>query len=56
MREQTVDALIARAEQRVAGNAATGKAGQRLPGFKFLRRIDNPDLPPMPAQPRTRGR
>ncbi len=56
VREETFDAFIARAEEREARNAAAGNPGQLLAGFKFLRLIDNPDVPPMAPQPRPRGR
>ncbi len=56
VREETFDAFIARAEEREARNAAAGKPGQLLAGFKFLRLIDHPDVPPMAPQPRPRGR
>lgn len=52
VREETFDAYIARAAEREARNAAAGKPGAMLMGFKFLRLNDNPTPPPMAPQPR----
>jgi hypothetical protein len=54
VREETFDAYIARAVDREARNAAANKTGQVLAGFKFLRLVDHPEVPPMAPQPRPR--
>jgi hypothetical protein len=52
VREESFDAFIARALAREARNAAAGKPGQKLAGFKFLRLNDNIVVPPALPQPR----
>jgi hypothetical protein len=52
VREETLDAFIARAEAREARNRQAGKAGSTLLGFKFLRLNDAIVVPPMAPQPR----
>lgn len=51
-REETFQSYIERAEKREARQAAEGKPGKVLAGFKFLRLNDNPEVPPMAPQPR----
>lgn len=50
VREETLQAFIARLEARDARQAGQNKP--QLAGFKFLRLNDNPQVPPMAAQPR----
>ncbi len=50
VREETLQAFIARMAERDARNAGQGKA--TLSGFKFLRLNDAPQVPPMAPQPR----
>ncbi|MEO6279478.1 N-acetylmuramoyl-L-alanine amidase-like domain-containing protein [Roseateles sp.] len=50
VREETLQAFIARLEARDARNAGQNKA--QLAGFKFLRLNDSPQVPPMAPQPR----
>ena len=50
--EESFDAFIARTRAREARNAAGGKPGQTLAGFKFLRLNDNIVVPPALPQPR----
>ncbi len=52
VREESFDAFIARTRAREARNAAAGKPGQKLAGFKFLRLNDNIVVPPALPQPR----
>lgn len=52
VREESFDAFIARATERETRQAASGKPGKVLAGFKFLRLKDNPTPPPMLSQPR----
>jgi hypothetical protein len=52
VREESFDAFIARTKAREARNAAAGKPGQKLAGFKFLRLNDNIAVPPALPQPR----
>lgn len=52
VREESFDAFIARTRAREERNAAAGKPGQKLAGFKFLRLNDNIVVPPALAQPR----
>jgi hypothetical protein len=52
VREESFDSFIARALAREARNAAAGKPGQKLAGFKFLRLNDNIVVPPALPQPR----
>ena len=52
VREETFAAYMARVAEREAGNARTGKPGQVLAGFKFLRLNDTITVPPMAPQPR----
>ena len=52
VREESFDAFIARTRAREERNAAAGKPGQRLAGFKFLRLNDEIVVPPALAQPR----
>jgi hypothetical protein len=54
VREETFASFIQRAEQREARQAAKGKPGKALAGFKFLRLNENPEVPPMAPQPRPR--
>jgi hypothetical protein len=51
-REETFETFIGRTLEREARQAASGKKGKRLAGFKFLRLSDAPDVPPMAPQPR----
>jgi hypothetical protein len=55
VREETFASFIQRAAEREARNAAAGKPGQLLAGFKFLRLNDRPQVPPMAPQPRPGG-
>ncbi|MDB5916395.1 MAG: hypothetical protein JWR40_629 [Massilia sp.] len=50
--EESFDAFIARTRAREGRNAAAGKPGQVLAGFKFLRLNDNIVVPPALPQPR----
>jgi Protein of unknown function (DUF1460) len=52
VREESFDAFIQRATDREARQAAAGKPGKLLAGFKFLRLNDAPSPPPMAPQPR----
>jgi hypothetical protein len=52
VREETFDAFITRATERETRQAAAGKPGKLLAGFKFLRLNDAPVVPPMAPQPR----
>ncbi len=52
VREETFESFINRATEREARQAANGKPGKVLAGFKFLRLRDNPLPPPMLPQPR----
>jgi hypothetical protein len=52
VREETFASFMARAAEREARNAAAGKNGQKLAGFKFLRLNENIVVPPMAPQPR----
>jgi hypothetical protein len=52
VREETFESFMARAAEREARNAAAGKNGQKLAGFKFLRLNENIVVPPMAPQPR----
>jgi hypothetical protein len=52
VREETFAAYMARVAGREADNARTGKPGQVLAGFKFLRLNDTITVPPMAPQPR----
>jgi hypothetical protein len=52
VREESFDAFIERATEREARQAAAGKPGKLLAGFKFLRLNDTPMPPPMAPQPR----
>ncbi|MFP5391196.1 MAG: N-acetylmuramoyl-L-alanine amidase-like domain-containing protein [Gammaproteobacteria bacterium] len=52
VREETIDAFMARASAREQRNAQAGKAGTTLVGFKFLRLNDDIVVPPMAPQPR----
>jgi hypothetical protein len=45
VREETFDSFIARATERETRQAANGKPGKVLAGFKFLSLRDNP-VPP----------
>jgi hypothetical protein len=55
VREESFDAFIARTRAREERNAAAGKPGQKLAGFKFLRLNDNIVVPPALPQPRPQG-
>ncbi|WP_091870589.1 N-acetylmuramoyl-L-alanine amidase-like domain-containing protein [Massilia yuzhufengensis] len=52
VREETFASFMARAAEREARNAAAGKPGQVLAGFKFLRLNEQVTVPPMAPQPR----
>ena len=52
VREESFDAFVARTRAREERNAAAGKPGQKLAGFKFLRLNDNIVVPPAQPQPR----
>lgn len=52
VREESFDAFFARTQAREERNAAEGKNGQKLAGFKFLRLNDNIVVPPALPQPR----
>jgi hypothetical protein len=52
VREESFEAFIARTRAREERNAAAGKPGQKLAGFKFLRLNDNIVVPPALPQPR----
>jgi hypothetical protein len=52
VREESFDAFIARTRAREERNAAAGKPGQQLAGFKFLRLNDTIVVPPALAPPR----
>jgi hypothetical protein len=52
VREESFDQFFARSAEREARNAAEGKNGQKLAGFKFLRLNDNIVVPPALPQPR----
>lgn len=52
VREETFQRFLERAAEREAKVAAEGKEPQRVYGFKFFRLNENPDVPPMKAQPR----
>ncbi len=52
VREESFDSFIARATEREARQAASGKPGKVLAGFKFLGLRVNPTPPPMLPQPR----
>jgi hypothetical protein len=52
VREEPFESYIRRTLEREARNAAAGKGGKVLAGFKFLRLNDNPEVPPMAPQPR----
>lgn len=52
VREESFDAFIARTRAREERNAAAGKPGQKLAGFKFLRLNDDIVVPPALPQPR----
>lgn len=52
VREESFDAFIARTRAREERNAAAGKPGQKLAGFKFLRLNGNIVVPPALPQPR----
>ncbi|MDX2218302.1 MAG: DUF1460 domain-containing protein [Burkholderiales bacterium] len=52
VREESFQRFLERAAQREAKAAAEGKDPQRVYGFKFFRLNENPDVPPMKAQPR----
>ncbi len=52
VREETFDAFVARTRAREQRNAAAGRTGQQLAGFKFLRLNDNIVVPPALPQPR----
>jgi hypothetical protein len=52
VREETLDAFIARAEAREERNRQADKKGSTLLGFKFLRLNDDIVVPPMAPQPR----
>ncbi len=52
VREESFDAFVGRTRAREARNAAAGKPGQMLAGFKFLRLNDNIVVPPALPQPR----
>jgi hypothetical protein len=52
VREESFDQFFARTAEREARNAAEGKNGQKLAGFKFLRLNDHIVVPPALPQPR----
>lgn len=52
VREESFEQFYARTAEREARNAAAGKNGQKLAGFKFLRLNDNIIVPPALPQPR----
>jgi hypothetical protein len=52
VREESFAEFIEAARAREARQAATGKPGKLLMGFKFLRLNDAPNPPPMAPQPR----
>jgi hypothetical protein len=52
VREESFDQFLARTAEREARNAAEGKNGQKLAGFKFLRLNDTIIVPPALPQPR----
>lgn len=52
VREESFDQFLARTAEREARNAAAGKNGQKLAGFKFLRLNDTINVPPALPQPR----
>ena len=52
VREESFAEFIAHAQAREARQAAAGKPGKLLAGFKFLRLNDAPNPPPMAPQPR----
>jgi hypothetical protein len=52
VREESFDAFMERVAAREARQAAEGKPGQKLAGFKFLRLNDNIVVPPAQPQPR----
>lgn len=52
VREESFESFVARTHAREARNAAAGKPGQKLAGFKFLRLNDNIVVPPALPQPR----
>eukprot|EP01034_Spumella_vulgaris_P044755 gene44755-55691_t len=52
VREESFEQFFARTAEREARNAAEGKNGQKLAGFKFLRLNDNIIVPPALPQPR----
>ncbi|MDB5933181.1 MAG: hypothetical protein JWQ01_525 [Massilia sp.] len=52
VREESFAAFVARTRAREQRNAAAGKPGQMLAGFKFLRLNDNIVVPPALPQPR----
>lgn len=52
VREETFQRFLERAAEREARVVAEGKDPQRVHGFKFFRLNENPDVPPMKAQPR----
>ncbi|WP_377700826.1 N-acetylmuramoyl-L-alanine amidase-like domain-containing protein [Pseudoduganella sp. UC29_71] len=52
VREESFEQFNARTAEREARNAAAGKNGQNLAGFKFLRLNDNIIVPPALPQPR----
>jgi hypothetical protein len=54
VRDESFDAFVARTQARAARaarNAAAGKPGQKLAGFKLLRLNDNIVVPPALPQP-----
>ncbi len=52
VREESFAAFINRTTERESRQAAAGKPGKALAGFKFLRLNDAPVVPPMAPQPR----
>lgn len=52
VREESFASFIDRATERESRQAAAGKPGKVLAGFKFLRLNDAPVVPPMAPQPR----
>lgn len=52
VREESFEQFFARTAEREARNAAEGRNGQKLAGFKFLRLNDNIVVPPALPQPR----
>eukprot|EP01137_Pigoraptor_chileana_P018890 Opistho-2@79088 len=55
VREESLQAFIARLDARDASHLAAGQSKPQLYGFKFLRLNDRPQVPPMAPQPRPRS-